>query len=186
MKIENVQEGKIIILETPLDNREKWLKVIYLFTFLFAIISLFFLTINNEKGLSTVAEIILVAASGLFFFMAFRFINKACKAEKLIVTKNTLTLVRSGFLNKNSQVFETKNISNFCFNNLHSNATQNNAQYSSNLSFEPVQQYATITGPKLAFDYNGTLVTFGNQVFSWDFEKIRDILYEIIGSDYRD
>ena len=37
---------------------------------------------------------------------------------------------------------------------------------------------------RLAFDYNGKTITFGENVYSWEFEELENLLYSITGSYY--
>ncbi|WP_217602470.1 hypothetical protein [Chitinophaga sp. GbtcB8] len=38
---------------------------------------------------------------------------------------------------------------------------------------------------RLAFDYNGKTITFGNNIYSWDFDELEVVLYDITGNDFR-
>jgi hypothetical protein len=38
---------------------------------------------------------------------------------------------------------------------------------------------------RLGFYYEGKLVTFGEELYSWDFEKLEVLLYDITGNDFR-
>jgi hypothetical protein len=38
---------------------------------------------------------------------------------------------------------------------------------------------------RLAFDYEGRIITFGQDVYSWEFEELEILLYDITGNDFR-
>ncbi|TKK71686.1 hypothetical protein FC093_01285 [Ilyomonas limi] len=38
---------------------------------------------------------------------------------------------------------------------------------------------------RIAFDYNGKQITFGNNIYSWDFSEPEVLLYEVTGNDFR-
>lgn len=38
---------------------------------------------------------------------------------------------------------------------------------------------------RIAFDYNGRMITFGENVYSWEFEELEVLLYEVTGNDLR-
>ncbi len=38
---------------------------------------------------------------------------------------------------------------------------------------------------RLAFGYNGKTITFGENIYSWDFEQLEILLYDITGNDFR-
>jgi hypothetical protein len=54
------------------------------------------------------------------------------------------------------------------------------------LGFETQQQVINeMHGDKrLAFDYKGNTVTFGENVYSWDYDTLKEVLQEATGTDF--
>ncbi len=157
MKIKN--NGSVIILESPFDNKDKILSGVYLLTFIITGVGLI-ITTNIEKKIGF--ELAVFIGVGLFLFLAFRFLNKMLQGQTLLIRANTITLINSGFLNKKVVEFDTKSIENFRFLNIGNPYVFN-----------------------LAFDYKNETIIFGKNIFSWDFEKIREAMYTIVGNDFR-
>jgi hypothetical protein len=38
---------------------------------------------------------------------------------------------------------------------------------------------------RLAFDYENKTVTFGENIYSWEFDELQILLYDITGNDFR-
>ena len=178
----------MIILSKPFDNRAKILNTIYFGTFTFAG-CIFIYGPLSEAGFNHFGVYIFIAiASGIFLFAAYRFINKALQTEKLIINKNTLTIYRGGFLSSKKDIYDISQISNF--RHLDKPQTTKHplaGQSFDYLGFQTEQQVINeMHGDnRIAFDYNNRTIKFGENIYSWDFEKLEVLLYDITGNDFR-
>ncbi|MFZ1799661.1 MAG: hypothetical protein WAU24_07320 [Chitinophagaceae bacterium] len=187
MTITDYQDGKIIILSKAFDNRAKFLNIIY---FLMFTISAFFfgsLYIESMSG-SFLLGIISLTAFIAFLYGGYKFLNKALQTEKLIVNKKTLTIIKKGFLSNQNNTYDNALISKF--RHLDKPEITNHplaGQTFDYLGFQTEQAVINeMHGDKrLAFDYNGKTITFGENVYTWDFEELEVLLYDITGNDFR-
>lgn len=187
MTVKDYQEGKIITLSKAFDNRAKILNIIYFVAFSFA--GLLFLNMAISSGTESIGLIIFtVGVVGVYLFAAYRFINKALQTEKIFVNKTHLIISKSGFLSQQSNSYNISQISNF--RHIDKPATTKHplaGQSFDYLGFQTEQQVINEMhgNNRLAFDYNGRTIKFGENIYSWDFEKLEVLLYDITGNDFR-
>jgi hypothetical protein len=187
MIVKDYKDGKLIILSKAFDTRPKILNSIYFFVFtvgalVFAVLAF--------SAISFSFWFLLFSLAVLFGYSlaAYRFINKALQTEKLIVTKNNLTIVKTGFLSKKENTYENKLISKF----RHLDKPEitrhplagDTFDY---LGFQTEQQVINdLHGDnRLAFNYTGKTVTFGENIYTWEFDELELLLYDITGNDFR-
>lgn len=186
MTILDSPEGKIITLSTALDNRSKLLNAFYFICFFFAAIG--FVSLVLHTGKTVLAIIFGCIIIGVFAIIAFRFINKALQSEKLIVKIESLTIRRKGFFTLKETVYNTAHISGFRFVEKQPTSPHqlagNTFDY---LGFQTEQQLISeLHGDnKIAFNYEGRIISFGENIYSWDFDQLEVILYDITGNDFR-
>ncbi len=188
MTVKDYQEGKVISLSSSFDNRAKVLNTIYFICFTGAGIGFISLPIQEGAPLTFGLFIFIAIVTGIYLFAAYRFINKALQSEKLIVTKNKLTISRSGFLSTTIDEYDVSQISNFRHLDKPNQTKHPLAGESFDyLGFQTEQQVINeMHGDnRLAFDYNSKTIKFGENIFSWDFEKLEVLLYDITGNDFR-
>ena len=188
MKVKKYKSGKIIILSKPFDNRAKILNTVYFGSFSFAGF-IFIYGPLNEAGFDHVGVYIFIAiASGAYLLAAYRFINKALQAEKLMVDKNTITILRGGLFSTKNNSYNISQISNFRYLDKPELTKHPLAGQSFDyLGFQTEQQVINeMHGDnKIAFDYDHKTITFGENVYSWDFEQIELLIHEITGKDWK-
>jgi hypothetical protein len=187
MTIKDYQDGKVIYLSTAFDNRAKILNIIYFICFTGAAIGFITIPARDEKTFTFGLIIFIAIATGIYLFAGYRFINKALQSEKLIVKKNTLTISRSGFLSTKSDVYQISQVSNF--RHLEKPETTKHPLAGESfdyLGFQAEQQVINeMHGDnRLAFDYNHKTIKFGENMYSWDFEELETILYNITGHHF--
>ena len=187
MTVKDYQDGKIITLSKPFDTRPKILNIIYFAAFTFAGFIFIYMPLS-ESNLTFGLIIFILIVSGIYLFAGYRFINKALQTEKLLVNKNTLTILKSGFLSEQRNSYDTSLISNF----RHLDKPQITkhplaGQTFDYLGFQTEQQVINeLHGDnRLAFDYNGRTIKFGENIYSWDYEQLEALLYDITGNDFR-
>lgn len=188
MKVKDYKDGKIIALSSSFDNRAKILNIIYFICFTGAGVGFLSLPITEGIPFTFGLFIFIAIVTGIYLFAAYRFINKALQTEKLIVNKNTLTIYRGGFLSTKSETYEISQISNFRHLDKPEITKHPLAGQSFDyLGFQTGQQVINeMHGDnRLAFDYNGRIIKFGENVYSWEFEQLEVLLYDITGNDLR-
>jgi hypothetical protein len=188
MTVKDYQDGKIISLSSSFDNRAKILNIIYFICFTLAGIAFIFLPINEGTPFSFGLFVFIAIVTGVYLFAAYRFINKALQTEKIIVNKNTLTISRGGFLSTKNDTYQISQISNF--RHLDKPQTTKHplaGQSFDYLGFQTEQQVINeMHGDnRLAFDYNSRTIKFGENIYSWDFEELEVLFYDITGNDFR-
>jgi len=184
MKINDSGNGQLITLSTAFDTRPKMLHLLYFIVlFVSGTILLRFVLEDFDKILAWVI-------GGLFgtleYVGAYRFANKAVMREQLLVSKDSLKLIRKEIFRSTKQTFEVEKISHFRhltkpLLTKHPLAGEG-FDY---LGFQTEQQVINdMHGDKqLAFDYVGRTIKFGNNIPSWDFEELASILLEVTGKD---
>lgn len=187
MTIKDYKDGKIIILSKAFDTRSKILNSVYFFVF--AVAGLVFGVLAfASMSLSGWFLIFALGATLVYLFAGYKFINKALQTEKLFVTKDNLTIIMSGFVSRKARTYENKFISNF--RHLEKPEITRHPLAGDNfdyLGFQTEQQVINEMhgDARLAFDYNGRTVTFGENIYTWDFDELEVLLYDITGNDFR-
>ncbi|HSC54906.1 MAG TPA: hypothetical protein VLC98_14835 [Phnomibacter sp.] len=187
MTVKDCQDGKMITLSNAFDSRPKILNFIYAYVFICSALFLLYIAISTVTGSS---DFLLVTFFGIAvcLFAGYRFLNKALQTEKLLVNKTKLTITKSGFLSHQSNSYDISLISNFRHLDKPSTTRHPLAGESFDyLGFQTEQEVINeMHGDnRLAFDYNGTTIKLGENIYSWDFDQLEVILYDITGNDFR-
>lgn len=178
------ESGKLITLSTAFDTRPKILHMFYfIILFVTGTMSLRFVLENSDK---ISAWIISGLFGSLTYTGAYRFANKAVIREQLLVTKDSLALIRKEIFRSTKRVFAIEKISHF----RHLAKPQLTKHPLAGegfdyLGFQTDQRVINdMHGDKqLAFNYAGRTIKFGNNIPSWDFEELEFIILEITGRD---
>jgi hypothetical protein len=189
MKIQDHPNGKIVTLSKGLDTRPKMLHLIYFAVFFLGGL-LFLRMIQTSDRIDNNFQLILSLLVPAFMIMvAYRFANKAVQSEKLIVSKHNLTLVKAGLFTSQKRSYDVKLIENF--RHLATTGTVSKHPLAGDsfdyTGFQVREQLANSVHQenRLAFDYKGSTVKFGENIYSYEFEELEAILYEITGSYFR-
>jgi hypothetical protein len=187
MTVKDHQEGKMIILSKAFDTRVKILNSIYFLVFTVGA------TTFGVLGFSAISfslwfVIFAIGAVAVFSFAGYKFINKSLQSEKLIVNKNSLTIIKSGFLSTKKTTFDNMLISNFT--HLDKPEITKHPLAGETFDYLGFQTEQAVINEmhgdnRLAFDYNGKTITFGENLYTWDFEQLEVLLYDITGNDFR-
>ena len=185
MDVKDYADGKLISLSKGFDSRAKALYFFYFLVF-FLSASLFLRSLLIEKNMALGAIIVSVLASIAFYIAAYRFINKAVQSEKLFVNGQVLELIKQGIFRSLVKTYKISDISNF--RHLKKPELTNHplaGQSFDYLGFQTEQKVISeMHGDnRLAFDWKGITVVFGQEVYSWDFEALQNLLRDIIGHD---
>jgi hypothetical protein len=180
MNIKDSQDGKIITLSGPFDNRGKILNAFYFIAFSGG--GAAFAYKLGREGLLTIGSFLfLCAVGGIYIFAGCRFLNKALQSEKLLVTRTELAIQRTGFLSKLKTIYNPARITNFRYVTKPETTRHPLAGDTFDyLGFQTQQQVINeMHGDnKLAFDYEGRAIQFGENMYSWDFEELGKLLYK--------
>lgn len=186
MQIKDYKDGKLITLSTSLDSRAKLLIFFNFLVFLFGACAFLYMSLTMRDNIPALS--ITILATIAFFIGAYRCANKCFLSEKIFINKNELQLVYHGFLNKKILSFQTNKISNFRHLDKPELSEHPLAGKTfDNMGFDTEQKVVNeIHGDKrVAFTYEGKTITFGDGVYSWDFETLEILLYDITGNDFR-
>ena len=188
MTIKDHPDGKIIILSQGIDTRPKMLHVVY-FTvfFLTGLLFLKYFILEGDVDNIFVLLLLMLFPAG-FFLAAYRFANKVIKSEKLIISKNNLTLIKGGIFSAQKKIYDIALIENFR-HLAQAEITKHPLAGESldYMGFQTSQHLANnLHGEnRLAFDYKGSIIKFGENIFSWDFEQLEVIIYDIAGKEFK-
>ena len=181
------KDGKIITFSKPLDSRAKILYAFYFLTFFASAILFFYLFLieyNNSIG-ATIAVIIFVVA---FCIAAFRFGDKAFMRDELFINKKELQLINQGILTENIRSYDITKISNF--RHLDKPELTKHPLAGETFDYLGFQTEQKVISEmhgdnRLAFDYENNMVTFGENIYSWEFDELQILLYDVTGNDFR-
>lgn len=183
MQIKDYPGGKVITLSSALDSRGKILFVIYFFVFTSLAYAITNFALDNTSN-NTIAVLVVLAICGIYFLIGQRFLNKALESEKLVVTKDNLSIVTKRFLSKKEQVFKISSIHNFRHLDKPQLTKHPLAGESVDYNGFQIQQQVIneMSGDnRVAFDYEGRTIKFGQNIYSWDFEEIENTVLTISG-----
>lgn len=181
MTIKDHPNGKIIIFSRPIDTGNNFTYFIIFFLF-----GLFFLNliVTSDKIDTPFLLICSLTGPALLLLIAYRFIEKAFQREKLLVTKYKFTLISTGFITGRKRVFDIRHIENFRHIYLSEpikpspTGKLTEAQIDERLAKRRREN-------RLAFDYKGLTIKFGENIYSWDFDRLEVVLYDVTGNDLR-
>ncbi len=186
MTIKDYQDGKRIILSKAFDNRAKILNSVYFAAFTLS--AILFTRLVLMDTVTDASLLFIVGIGGLYLFIGYKFINKAIQTEQLLVTKDNLTIIKRGFFIAQENIYDVSKISKF----RHLSKPEltrhplagDTFDY---LGFQTEQQVINeLHGDnRLGFYYDGRLITFGEDIYTWDFEQLEILLYNITGNDFR-
>jgi hypothetical protein len=177
MKVKNYQGGTLIILSEAFDSRDKTLFFFYFLVFF--VTGIFSIGASLNFSTSPAAVIISLFFGAATFVGAYRFINKALLSERMFIDGKDLFLITLGLTFKKRQTFDLALISNFRLLEKPEMAKHPLAGQSFDyLGFQTEQQVINemYGDNRLAFDYEGRTIQFGKDIYSWDFDEIKQLL----------
>lgn len=181
MKIKTLDGGKLIILSAPFDSRPKILNCCY---FLLYFPTAGICSMEAIQGID-VDEPVAILLGVLFgigsIIVSYRFINKAIMREQLLVTEGHMNYIRRGVVVMDNRSFDMAAVSGFRLLDKPDVARHPLAGISMDyLGFQTMEHliHELHGDNRLAFDYQGRTVKFGENIYSWDFEQILGIMKE--------
>ena len=195
LRVTDYKGGKLIRLSSPFDSRAKTLdffsSMIYLLPILVILYVLF-----TRKGdiydlldqILTISTLFFTAAVIVFAIVFLKFFRRATAIEELFINKEQLQIINRTFLKTSVQSFEPKEISNFRFLDKEKwEPHPLNGQTFDYLGFQGQQEVIAdlVSEGRISFDYKGRQYRFGKELYSWDFDQLEILLYDITGNDFR-
>jgi hypothetical protein len=174
-----VRNGTLFILEKPFESRSKWLFTFYSIAF-FALLSWYFGEIFAKVDLTSI--LLLATVVTAYLIAGYRFASKASRMETLLVTSNSVELIEKGWFHKKKKKFDIKKISNLRFVEKPVLSPHPLAGLTFDyLGFQTTQQVINemYGDNRIAFDYNGATISFGKNLYSWDYEDLFLTIYPI-------
>jgi hypothetical protein len=187
MIVKDYEDGKIITFSKPMDSRAKILYAFYFLSF-FAAAAIFLYFLLTEKDLDIIALLVGIFGVAACFIAAFRFVNKALMREELFINKKELQLINQSILLENIRSYDVTKISNFRHLSKPELTKHPLAGEAFDyLGFQTEQKVISeMHGDnRLAFDYETRTITFGENIYSWEFEELQILLYDVTGNDLR-
>jgi hypothetical protein len=187
MTVKDYKDGKMITLSKAFDTRAKFLNIIYFLVFTCGASVFGFIAssiITDDIWIGLLAILVFTA----YLIAGYKFINKSLQTEKIIIDKTNLTIIKSGFFSTKKDTYAHAYISNFT--HLDKPKITKHAlagQTFDYLGFETEQAVINeMHGDnRISFEYQGKTITFGENMYTWDFEELEILLYDITGNDFR-
>ena len=179
MEKKTVSNGTLFILERPFDTRSKWLFAFYSIAF-FTLLSWYFREIFGAADVTSI--LLLVVVVGAYIIAGFRFAARVSHTETLLVTANTIELTEKGWFHKRKKRFNIAKISGLRFVEKPAlTAHPLSGLTFDYLGFQTTQQVINemYGDNRIAFEYNGTTISFGKDLYSWDYEQLFLTIYPI-------
>ncbi|MFP5043004.1 hypothetical protein [Parasediminibacterium sp. JCM 36343] len=187
MTVKDYQDGKLIILSKALDSKAKILNLFYFLNFFIGGLFIFLVLFNIGND-SIGLLFFLFIISVILLIVAYRFINKSLQSERLFINKTTLKIFRNGLLPGVESAYDISLISKFKHLDK-PEITQHPlaGQSYDYLGFQTEQQVINeMHGDnRISFEYENKTITFGENIYSWHFEELELLLYDITGNDFR-
>ncbi|MFN4975974.1 MAG: hypothetical protein ACK5GV_12070 [Bacteroidota bacterium] len=187
MTVKDYKGGKIITLSKAFDTRAKLLNITYFLVFtvgacVFGVIGSSIVTSDIWFGM---LAILVFTAYGI---AGYKFINKSFQSEKIIIDKTSLTIIKRGIFFAKKDTYENAYISNFT--HLDKPKITKHALAGQTFDYLGFQTEQAVINEmhgdnRLSFDYKGKRITFGENIYTWDFEELEILLYDITGNDFR-
>jgi hypothetical protein len=177
MKIQNDGKEIVITLSQAFDSRLKMLNLFYALLFFFS--GLFFMSRGFHANDNNTGSIIITTVSTIVFYIAsFRFFNKAVLYEKMQISNQEVKWMEKGLIKSKVLSFDIKEISNFRFIEKGTIAPHPLAGQSRDyLGFETQEKLIGQLGgdKQIAFDYKGKTISFGADLYSYEFDEIKSV-----------
>jgi hypothetical protein len=173
------KDGKeiIITLSQAFDSRLKMLNLFYALLFFFG--GLFFMFSGFHASSNNTGSTIFITVFTIAFYIAsFRFFNKAVLFEKLQISNLEVRWMEKSLFKSKAISFDIKEISNFRFIEKGTIAPHPLAGQSMDyLGFETQEKLIGQLGgdKQIAFDYKGKTISFGADLYSYEFDEIKSV-----------
>lgn len=186
IKIQEIEGGKIIMLSKPFDTKDKILYLTYAMAFTFP--SLIFTWVFLNENLDPFGSLLVLGLVFLSSVAFFRFFRRATGFEKLVVDATQLTIVKGSIFGNSKAIYDLSKVSNFC--HLEKPVLSDhplNGQSFDYLGFQTEQKVINeMHGDnRISFKYGDKYITFGRDIYSWEFEALEIAIFDVSGNDLR-
>ena len=177
MQIQKDGNGMIITLSQAFDSRLKMLNLFYALFFFFGghyFVFRGFYETGNNTGSTIIATVFAI----VFYIASLRFFNKAVLFEKLKISTHEVRWTENSLFKSKVISYDIKEISNFRFIEKGTVSPHPLAGQSMDyLGFETQEKMISQLGGdnQLAFDYKGQTISFGADLYSYEFDEIKSI-----------
>lgn len=172
MEKKTVSNGTLFILEKPFNPGSKWLFAFYCIAF-FALLSWYFGEIFTRVDLTSI--LLLATITTGYIVAGYRFASNASRMKTILVTSKTLEFTEQCWFYKRKKKYDISEISGFRFIERPVLTPHPLAGLTFDyLGFQTAQQVINemYGDNRIAFDYNGTTISFGKNLYSWDYEEL--------------
>lgn len=172
MEKKTVSNGKLFILEKPFNRKSKWVFAFYCVAF-FALVSWYFTSVFHRLDL--LSSLLFATIVTGYIIAGYRIANNASRMKTILVTSNTLEFNEQCWFYKRKRKYEIAKITGFRFIERPVLSPHPLAGINFDyLGFQTTQQVINeLYGDnRIAFDYNGTTISFGKDLYSWDYEEL--------------
>jgi len=195
LRVTDYKGGKLIRLSSPFDSRAKTLDFFYSLIYLVPMLVILIVVMSdNDSFPDLIANIFTIP--GLFALIGFmvstivflKFFRRATAIEELYINKQELQIIQKLFPRTVVQAFDITDIYNFRF---HEKAKWEphplSGQSFDYLGFQGQQEVIAdlVSEGKISFDYRGRQYRFGKELYSWDFDQLEILLFDLTGNDLR-
>lgn len=154
-----------------------WLFLFLLYggiTFSIAIFTLPHIDLFNFK--LWLMNLIILAIIFVYFLVSFSFLKQIFRSEKMILESTYLILEQGGLFVKSSEYFELGKIDQINFSDKEFKLADHplKSEHIDYFGFETQDKVIANAhkNDKLQFQYEGRMISFGKDIFSWDYEII--------------
>jgi hypothetical protein len=185
MKIQNDGKEIIITLSQAFDSRLKMLNFFNALLFFFMGLFIMYNGLHgnsNDTGLIIMTTVFTIAS----YIASFRFFNKAVLFEKMQISNQQVKWMEKGLIKSKVLYFDIKEISNFRFIEKGTIAPHPLAGQSMDyLGFETQEKLIGQLGgdKQIAFEYKGKTISFGADLYSYEFDEIKSVFDKEAGLD---
>jgi hypothetical protein len=172
-----VETGTLFIIEKPFHERGKWLFAIYCISCIST--ALFCLVLILKTGADIKSLILIGIAIIASFIVGYRYAASASRIETVLVDDNTLTITKGNWFGKKHQPYQRDKIAGLRYVPKPVLTDHPLAGKSFDyLGFQTQQKVINemFGDNKIAFQYEGQTISFGKDLYSWDFEELNSTI----------
>lgn len=181
MKIE--KSGNLTVLHLK-ENKFKE-RILFLLGFsLFHLICGFLLLVMLIFSIAygpLLASLLIFVICGIYLWISYAYFKQCIESETLTIGDGLIILEKNTLHNSEQQVYTISSIKDLRFNYQTEPKTEHPLMGSKSdfLGFGANEKIITQMhrDESIAFDYEGKTVFFGKRLYSWDFEKIFELIY---------
>lgn len=182
MKIE--KKGNLTILHLK-ENTYKKRKLLFLGLFLlyFVMTAFFFWTfvLPNLSFQNIIGSLILLVISGAYFFISYTFLKQIVSYETIAIGEGKIVIEKKDLQNTSHQSFDIHRIQNLRYK-YQAEPTVDHPLKGKSIDYfgfganDKIIQHSH-RDDSIVFEYEGDRFRFGKHLYSWDFEKIYELIY---------